>query len=53
MLNPMPNPNSENVKVRFSPTAVGRFTATLTWSDASGIHRIKCLLQGNGIRGGN
>lgn len=47
----MPNPSMVKVKVVFAPTAVGRFTATLTWSNGAG-SQIKCLLQGNGVLAG-
>jgi hypothetical protein len=50
-INPLPNPSSATIRIRFEPPAVGRFTATMTWVDATGTHRIKCFLQGNGIAG--
>jgi hypothetical protein len=47
-----PNPSMVKVRVVFAPTAVGRFQATLSWSDAAGTHRLKCFLQGNGVLAG-
>ncbi|HXX93658.1 MAG TPA: choice-of-anchor D domain-containing protein [Planctomycetota bacterium] len=43
-------PGSANVKITvvFAPTAVGKFTATLTWPDQGKTDRLKCYLQGNG-----
>ena len=50
-LNAPPNRSMVKIRVRFAPTAVGRFTATLDWRDATGGYRVRCVLQGNGIRG--
>ncbi len=51
-LNAPPNKSMVKIKVVFAPTAVGHFTATLTWTDNANAVRIKCYLQGNGIAAG-
>jgi hypothetical protein len=51
-LNAPPNKSMVKIKVVFAPTAVGHFTATLTWPDNPKVVRIKCFLQGNGIAAG-
>jgi hypothetical protein len=35
--------------VVFTPTAAGRFTATVTWADNGGVVRLKVFASGNGI----
>jgi len=51
-INAPPNPSMVKVRVVFAPTAVGHFTAVLTWADGTGSHSLKCFVQGNGIAAG-
>jgi hypothetical protein len=48
-VNAPPQRSKVDIKVVFAPTAVGRFTAVLTWTDNAGLVRIKAQVSGNGI----